>query len=60
MTAHPNNPYQDNEGNPKPGELRLFLDWERDYELMRRKELPPEQVAELEKADSHLAAKMNS
>lgn len=60
MKAHPNNPYQDNEGNPKPGELTNFLNWERERELSRRKELSTKEVAELEKVENHLADKMNS
>lgn len=58
--AHKDNPYQDKQGNPKPGELSLFLNWERDMELQRRKDLPAKEVEQLEEAEQHLADKMNS
>lgn len=58
--THKDNPYQNEQGHPLPGELRNFLDFERDKELVRREELSPKEVASLEKDEQHLSEKMSS
>ncbi len=60
MTSHPDNPYSDENGDPKMGMLCEFLNFERAKELERRKTLSQEEVAGLEMAEQHLARKMNS
>lgn len=57
--AHKNNPYQDDNGEPKAGQMHNFFEFERTIELERRKGLTPEEVAELERAEENLARKMN-
>lgn len=54
------NPYQDENGEPIRGKLKLFLDWEREKELLRRNNLPPEDIKRLEATENHLSLKMNS
>lgn len=58
--AHKENPYQDKNGEPKAGQMHKFFEFERAKELERRESLPPEEVAELERAEDNLLLKMNS
>ncbi len=60
MKPHPDNPFADKDGAPKPGKGWEYGDFEKEKELERRKSLPKEEVARLEAAEQHLAKKMNS
>ena len=60
MYSNKSNPHADKNGHPIIGTMHKFVAFEREKELERRKHLPPEEVAELERVENHLADKMNS
>ncbi len=49
----------DSDGNIPLAKTRLALDWERERELERRKTLPKEEVAMLDKSDDSLSKRMS-
>ncbi len=52
MIKGESNPYADDKGVPLVGKMREFFAWEWAQELERRKHLPAEEVARLERKDA--------